>query len=159
MAEDLVLGLGGTVDYEIRWDAEVLSTLAREYGIRLDELTTTTPIIDERSLVVTVLAFLATGGGGERFVLSSEIVQRFAGHFDVEVTLGADGSVVSGWVFASHQIGAAVVASVAGVTRDHLGDYDLAWYGAGVLCLLAALMSSRIVTRVGNRREAAILVG
>lgn len=91
MAEDLVLGLGGTVDYEIRWDAEVLSTLAREYGIRLDELTTTTPIIDERSLVVTVLAFLATGGGGERFVLSSEIVERFAGHFGVEVTLGGTG--------------------------------------------------------------------
>lgn len=72
---------------------------------------------------------------------------------------GADGSVVFGWVFASHQIGAAVVATVAGVTRDHLGNYDLAWYGAGLLCLVAALMSSRIVTRVRNQREAAILVG
>lgn len=91
MTGDLVLGLGGTVDYEIRWDAEVLSALARGYGIRSDELTTTTPIIDERSLVVTVLAFLATGGGGERFVLSSEIVERFAAHFDVEITLGGTG--------------------------------------------------------------------
>ncbi|WZH37646.1 MAG: ADP-dependent glucokinase/phosphofructokinase [Microbacterium enclense] len=91
MAEDLVLGLGGTVDYEIRWDAEVLSALAAEYGIRFDELTTTTPIIDERALVLTVLAFLATGGGGERFVLSSEIVERFAAHFDVEITLGGTG--------------------------------------------------------------------
>ncbi|WP_405394333.1 MFS transporter [Microbispora hainanensis] len=72
---------------------------------------------------------------------------------------GADGAVVFGWVFASHQIGAAVVATAAGVTRDHLGNYDLAWYGAGVLCLLAALMSSRIVTRVRDGREAAILVG
>ncbi|MEV7756399.1 ADP-dependent glucokinase/phosphofructokinase [Microbacterium sp. NPDC089180] len=91
MAEDLVLGLGGTVDYEIRWDAAVLSALAEGYGIRSDELTTTTPIIDERALVVTVLAFLATGGGGERFVLSSDIVERFAAHFDVEITLGGTG--------------------------------------------------------------------
>jgi ADP-dependent phosphofructokinase/glucokinase len=91
MAEDLVLGLGGTVDYEIRWDADVLAALAQLHGIHLHELTTTTPIIDERSLVVTVLAFLATGGGGERFVLSSEIVERFAAHFDVEITLGGTG--------------------------------------------------------------------
>ncbi len=57
----------------------MLEALAAEHGIRLDELTTTTPIIDERALVVvTVLAFLATGGGGERFVLTSDIVERFA---------------------------------------------------------------------------------
>ncbi|WP_342343393.1 ADP-dependent glucokinase/phosphofructokinase [Microbacterium sp. CFBP 8794] len=91
MAEDLVLGLGGTVDYEIRWDAAVLSALAQKHGIRRDELTTTTPIIDERSLVITVLAFLATGGGGERFVLSSRIVEQFAAHFDKEITLGGTG--------------------------------------------------------------------
>lgn len=91
MAEDLVLGLGGTVDFEIRWDATVLSALAQGYGIHLDELTTTTPIIDERSLVITVLAFLTAGGGGERFVLSSDIVERFAAHFAVEITLGGTG--------------------------------------------------------------------
>ncbi|WP_370027535.1 MFS transporter [Planotetraspora sp. GP83] len=72
---------------------------------------------------------------------------------------GPDGSVVFGWVFASHQVGAAVAATVAGVTRDHLGNYNLAWYGAGVLCLLAALMSARIATNVRQDRQAAILVG
>lgn len=91
MAADLVLGLGGTVDYEIRWDAEVLEALAAQHGIRLDELSTAMPIIDERALVVTVLAFLATGGGGERFVLTSEIVERFAAHFDKAITLGGTG--------------------------------------------------------------------
>ncbi|MEV2267078.1 MFS transporter [Nonomuraea africana] len=54
---------------------------------------------------------------------------------------GADGSVVFGWVFASHQVGAAIAAVGAGLTRDHLGAYDLAWYAAGALCLLAAAMS------------------
>ncbi|MEV4576810.1 MFS transporter [Nonomuraea jabiensis] len=58
---------------------------------------------------------------------------------------GADGAVVFGWVFGSHQVGAAFAAVAAGLTRDHLGAYDLAWYGAGALCLLAAGMSIAIV--------------
>ncbi|MFI7422883.1 MFS transporter [Nonomuraea sp. NPDC049684] len=57
---------------------------------------------------------------------------------------GKDGAVVFGWVFASHQVGAAVAAVGAGLTRDHLGAYDLAWYAAGALCLLAAGMSLAI---------------
>jgi predicted MFS family arabinose efflux permease len=72
---------------------------------------------------------------------------------------GSEGSVVFGWVFASHQVGAAIAATAAGVTRDHLGNYDLAWYGAGVLCLFAALMSFRVTTKTGQNRAAAILVG
>ncbi|GAA3066834.1 MFS transporter [Streptosporangium carneum] len=59
---------------------------------------------------------------------------------------GPDGAVVFGWVFASHQIGAAVAAVGAGLTRDHFGAYDLAWYAAGLLCLLAALMSVAVRT-------------
>nr|WP_221219804.1 MFS transporter [Prauserella isguenensis] len=54
------------------------------------------------------------------------------------------GPIVFGWVFASHQIGAALAASGAGFVRDHLGSYDLAWYAAGGLCVLAAWMSARI---------------
>jgi predicted MFS family arabinose efflux permease len=57
---------------------------------------------------------------------------------------GADGAVVFGWVFGSHQVGAAFAAVGAGLTRDHLGAYDLAWYAAGALCLLAAGMSLAI---------------
>lgn len=57
---------------------------------------------------------------------------------------GADGPIVFGWVFASHQIGAAVAATVAGTVRDFTGDYNPAWIGAGVLCLFAAVMSVRI---------------
>lgn len=87
----LVLGLGGTVDYELAWDAEVIERLAREHGVRRSELTTSAPIVDERSLLITVLAFVASGAGAERFVASSEIVERFAAHFAFAVTLGGTG--------------------------------------------------------------------
>lgn len=57
---------------------------------------------------------------------------------------GADGPIVFGWVFASHQIGAAIAATGAGAIRDAFGTYNLAWYLAGGLCMFAALMSWRI---------------
>ncbi|MFE6053675.1 MFS transporter [Kitasatospora sp. NPDC056446] len=50
---------------------------------------------------------------------------------------GEDAPIVFGWVLASHQIGAAVVAGLAGLARDALGNYDLTWYGAGALCAVA----------------------
>jgi MFS family permease len=54
---------------------------------------------------------------------------------------GAAGPVVFGWVFASHQIGAAVAATGAGAIRDHLGAYTLAFYVAGGLSIVAAGLS------------------
>nr|WP_052372186.1 MFS transporter [Nocardia otitidiscaviarum] len=57
---------------------------------------------------------------------------------------GADGPVAFGWVFAAHQIGAAVAAFGAGFIRDIQGSYDLAWWIAGGLCGIAALMSAGI---------------
>ncbi|WP_431902109.1 MFS transporter [Nonomuraea sp. bgisy101] len=65
---------------------------------------------------------------------------------------GSDGAVVFGWVFASHQVGAAVAAVGAGLTRDHMGAYDLAWYVAGALCLLAAGMSMAISSQAPRSR-------
>jgi MFS family permease len=60
---------------------------------------------------------------------------------------GADGPIVFGWVFASHQFGAAIAATGAGVIRDAMGDYTLAWYLAGALCFIAAAVSARIGVR------------
>jgi predicted MFS family arabinose efflux permease len=54
---------------------------------------------------------------------------------------GEDGPVVFGWVLAAHQTGAAVVAYLAGLVRDHTGSYDLAWVASGALCATAALMA------------------
>lgn len=52
----------------------------------------------------------------------------------------ARGPVVSGWVFASHQVGSAVAAFGGGVIRDVTGSYDLAFL-AGGLCMDAAAAS------------------
>ncbi|MFU8855032.1 MFS transporter [Micromonospora sp. SL1-18] len=54
---------------------------------------------------------------------------------------GASGAVVFGWVFAAHQVGAAMAATGAGLVRDQLGDYALAWYVAGALSIGAAGLS------------------
>ncbi|MET0424517.1 MAG: MFS transporter [Actinoplanes sp.] len=54
---------------------------------------------------------------------------------------GDRGAVVFGWVFASHQFGAAAAATTAGLLRDQLGSYTWAWYGAGGLAILASVLS------------------
>jgi sugar phosphate permease len=48
--------------------------------------------------------------------------------------------LVFGWIFAAHQIGAAVAAYGAGLTRTLLLTYTPALYAAGGACLLAALI-------------------
>ncbi len=50
-------------------------------------------------------------------------------------------------MFASHQVGSAFAAFGGGVIRDVTGSYDLAWFGAGALCLVAAVMSISIRRR------------
>lgn len=54
------------------------------------------------------------------------------------------GPLVYGWVFAGHQVGAAVAAFGAGYLRDATGSYQSAFFIAGVGCLLAAFGSSRL---------------
>jgi ADP-dependent phosphofructokinase/glucokinase len=88
MTHELVLGLGGCVDFEITWDAEVLESLARTHGISADELDAQLAIEDERSLLRSILAYVRDGVGGERFIASSDIAIRFAGHFTCKVSLG-----------------------------------------------------------------------
>ena len=55
-------------------------------------------------------------------------------------------SIVFGWIFAAHQLGAATVAYAAGAARTWFGNYQLAFMTTGVLCLLA----SGIVVRIGR---------
>jgi len=55
--------------------------------------------------------------------------------------------VMFGWIFAAHQIGAAVAAFGAGWIRTDLGDYWLAFVISGVACLVAAIMSLMVGRR------------
>jgi predicted MFS family arabinose efflux permease len=54
---------------------------------------------------------------------------------------GDDSAIVFGWVLASHQVGAALVAFLGGLARDTFGAYDVVWYASGALCAVAALMA------------------
>ena len=62
---------------------------------------------------------------------------------------GEQGTIVFGWVFASHQIGAALASVGAGIIRDVTGTYTAAWLGAAALCVVAATVSAN-VRRVGG---------
>ncbi|UUL77858.1 MFS transporter [Pseudarthrobacter sp. Fe7] len=66
-------------------------------------------------------------------------------------TFGADGSVVFGWVFAAHQLGAAAAAIAAGALRDATGHYTYAWFGAAAMCTIAAVISATIRRHRGLR--------
>ena len=88
MQERIALGFGNNVDYEIVWNTQVVEELIVHYGIRADELDVDRPIDSERNLVISILRFVKSGGGGERFVASSAIIEHFAQRFDKKITLG-----------------------------------------------------------------------
>jgi sugar phosphate permease len=50
------------------------------------------------------------------------------------------GPIMFGWIGAAHQLGAALVAFIAGVLRVTFGTYLEAFALSGLLCLIAALM-------------------
>jgi predicted MFS family arabinose efflux permease len=56
----------------------------------------------------------------------------------------SSGTVVYGWVFACHQIGGSIAALGGGIIHDKLGNYAAAFYGAGILCVVAAFLVLQI---------------
>ena len=69
---------------------------------------------------------------------------------------GADGSVVFGWVFAAHQLGAAAAAVAAGFVRDATGHYTYAWVGAAAMCTVAAVISATIRKDAAHKEAAPV---
>jgi len=64
-------------------------------------------------------------------------------------------AVVYGWVFVGHHIGASIAALGAAVLRVKLGDYALAFYISGAMCLVASLA----VLQIAQGKTAAELRG
>ena len=52
--------------------------------------------------------------------------------------------VMFGWIAAGHQVGAALTALTAGWVRTTLGDYQVAFWTSGGLCLVAALLALQV---------------
>jgi MFS family permease len=48
--------------------------------------------------------------------------------------------VMFGWIFTGHQLGASLIAYVAGLIRTQSGSYDTAFILSGILCIIAAGM-------------------
>lgn len=72
---------------------------------------------------------------------------------------GADGSVVFGWVFAAHQLGAAAAALAAGAIRDATGQYTYAWFAAAAMCTIAAVISATMRKDAGKAQPAPVAAG
>ena len=62
------------------------------------------------------------------------------------------GPLVFGWIFTGHQIGAAAATYGAGAVRTGLGNYLPAFYTAGAMCLVGAL----VALATGRRRNDAV---
>ncbi len=70
-------------------------------------------------------------------------------------TFGEQGvAVYFGWIAATHQLGAAFAAWMAGVLRTATGDYMSAFMSAGALCLAASIMVT-FIARPQTRPDAA----
>ena len=52
--------------------------------------------------------------------------------------------VMFGWIAAGHQVGAALTALTAGWVRTTSGDYQVAFWTSGGLCLVAALLALQV---------------
>jgi len=72
------------------------------------------------------------------------------------IVLGPQRStVVYGWVFVGHQVGASIAALGAAILRVKLGDYALSFYIAAMMCLVSALA----VLQIAKGKTAAELRG
>jgi len=111
-----------------RYDNRVL--LATYYGLRGLSLMWL-PFSDFDIVSLTAFAVFF----GLDFIATVPPTVKLAGqHFGPQKA-----AIVFGWAFASHQVGSAVAALGAGVSRDALATYMPAFFTAGLACLFATV--------------------
>lgn len=88
MNERIALGFHTCVDYELKWDTQVVEAQIKAFDIHADELKLDIEVDSERAIWIMSLAHLQAGIGCEMVPSTSEVCVEFANHFDYEVTLG-----------------------------------------------------------------------
>lgn len=90
MNERIALGFHTCVDYELKWDTQVVEAQIKAFDIHADELKLDIEVDSERAIWIMSLAHLQAGIGCEMVPSTSEVCVEFANHFDYEVTLGGN---------------------------------------------------------------------
>ncbi|WP_147917173.1 ADP-dependent glucokinase/phosphofructokinase [Ruania zhangjianzhongii] len=91
---EVLLGMGGCVDHEVRWDAAVIEKLVREHRISAAELSEPGhpgeggSVHGEREMLLVLLSQLVRGSGSERFVDEPTALLTFSRRFPVRKSLG-----------------------------------------------------------------------
>ncbi|MCT1775113.1 ADP-dependent glucokinase/phosphofructokinase [Brachybacterium sp. p3-SID957] len=88
MTTSIVLGLGGCLDSELVLDPDVLQDLIDHQDLGTAEITQPDRITTERELLISVLAYLRDGVGGERYIESTRALLAFETRFSRELALG-----------------------------------------------------------------------
>lgn len=88
MSTSIVLGLGGCLDSELSLDPHRLQAMVDRHDVSLTELRQPHQLTSERELLISVLAYLREGVGGERYVESIDALLGFESHFEHALTLG-----------------------------------------------------------------------
>jgi sugar phosphate permease len=65
--------------------------------------------------------------------------------------------IVYGWVFASHMVGAAIAAWAAGIVRESVGDYAVAFVAAGWIAIVAGF-AALAIRRKGPDADVPVVV-
>jgi len=114
-----------------RWDSRAL--LAWYYSLR--------------GLSLLFLPFALAGGNTSLLIFAVWYGLDWIATVPPTVKLATDAfgkeraPIMFGWIAAGHQLGAAVTAFSAGWIRTTLGDYQLAFWLSGGLCIIAALLA------------------
>jgi predicted MFS family arabinose efflux permease len=121
-----------------RWDSRWL--LFWYYGLRGLSLVFLPYALDSTFLGLTIFVVFY----GLDWVATVPPTVRLCNH-----SFGKHSGVVFGWVWASHQLGAATAAFGGGVMHSFLGTYTFIFLVAGILCVLA----SGFVIQIRGRKE------